>query len=86
MSNFIHEQADWPNLTWRYDALEEQLGNVRHRQGRLIGRMEGLGLSLREEAHLRTLTEEVTTSSEIEGEHLDQRQVRSSIARKLGID
>ena len=86
MTTYIHERTDWPNLTWRNDALEEQLGAVRHRQGRLIGRMESLGLSLREEAHLRTLTEEVTTSSEIEGEHLDQKQVRSSIARKLGMD
>lgn len=86
MATYIHERPDWPNLTWRNDALEKQLGAVRHRQGRLIGRMEALGLSLREEAHLRTLTEEVTKSSEIEGEHLDQKQVRSSIARKLGMD
>lgn len=86
MATYIHKRTDWPNLTWRNDALEEQLGAVRHRQGRLIGRMESLGLGLRQEAHLRTLTEDVTKSSAIEGEHLDQKQVRSSIARKLGMD
>lgn len=86
MATYVHKRTDWPNLTWRNDALEEQLGAVRHRQGRLIGRMESLGLGLRQEAHLRTLTEEVTKSSAIEGEHLDQKQVRSSIARKLGMD
>lgn len=59
---------------------------VRHRQGRLIGRMEGLGFSLRKEAVLNTLTEDVLKSSEIEGEKLDRDQVRSSIARRLGID
>jgi len=59
---------------------------VRHRQGRLIGRMEGLGFQLRTEAVLHTLTEDVLKSSEIEGEKLDRDQVRSSIARRLGID
>lgn len=86
MATYLHERNDWPDLAWRHDALEAQLGAVRHRQGRLIGRMEGLGLGLREEAHLRTLTEDVTKTSEIEGEHLDRKQVRSSIARKLGMD
>jgi len=86
MTIYIHERADWPNLHWRKEELEAQLGAVRHRQGRLLGRMDPLGLGLREEAHLRVLTEDVTTSSEIEGEHLDRKQVRSSIARKLGLD
>jgi Fic family protein len=66
--------------------LTEQLAAVRHRQGRLIGRMEALGLQLREEAVLNTLTQDVLKSSEIEGEVLDREQVRSSLARRLGLD
>jgi len=83
---YIHERADWPNLIWDDSALAQPLAAVRHRQGRLIGRMEALGFSLREEAVLRTLTEDVLKSSEIEGEVLDREQVRSSIARRLGMD
>ncbi|MFB7881661.1 Fic family protein [Brevundimonas diminuta] len=83
---YIHELADWPNLTWDDSALAQPLAAVRHRQGRLIGRMEALGFPLREEAVLRTLTEDVLKSSEIEGEVLDRDQVRSSIARRLGMD
>ncbi|MDA0742673.1 MAG: Fic family protein [Proteobacteria bacterium] len=83
---YIHELADWPNLIWDHSALAQPLAAVRHRQGRLIGRMEALGFALREEAVLRTLTEDVLKSSEIEGEVLDREQVRSSIARRLGMD
>lgn len=83
---YVHELADWPNLTWDDSALAQPLAAVRHRQGRLIGRMEALGFPLREEAVLRTLTEDVLKSSEIEGELLDRDQVRSSIARRLGMD
>ncbi len=83
---YIHELVDWPNLTWDDGALAQPLAAVRHREGRLIGRMEALGFPLREEAVLRTLTEDVLKSSEIEGEVLDRDQVRSSIARRLGMD
>ena len=83
---YIHELADWPNLTWDDGALAQPLAAVRHRQGRLVGRMEALGFPLRKEAVLRTLTEDVLKSSEIEGEVLDQDQVHSSIARRLGMD
>jgi Fic family protein len=86
MVTYIHELADWPHFRWAEDALAKQLAAVRHRQGRLIGRMQGLGLHLREEAVLKTLTEEVIKSSEIEGAILDRDQVRSSIARHLGMD
>ncbi|QJU60082.1 Fic family protein [Sphingomonas sp. AP4-R1] len=86
MAGYIHEQADWPRLHWRQDELAPQLAAVSRRQGRLVGRMERLGLGLRAEAVLETLTEEVTTSSEIEGEALDREQVRSSLARRLGLD
>jgi len=64
----------------------ESLAAVRHRQGRLLGHMEALGFALRQEAVLKTLTEDVLKSSEIEGEKLDAEQVRSSIARRLGVD
>jgi Fic family protein len=83
---YIHEGADWPRFRWDQDGLANQLAAVRHRQGRLIGRMEGLGFQLREEAVLSTLTQDVLKSSEIEGEILDIDQVRSSLARRLGLD
>jgi Fic family protein len=84
--NYIYRNKDWPKMTWDHERLSGQLAGVRHRQGRLIGRMEGLGFSLRSEAVLQTLTEDVLKSNEIEGEKLDKDQVRSSIARRLGLD
>ncbi len=86
MVTYIHALKDWPKFRWDRQKLTEPLAAVRHRQGRLIGRMEGLGFNLRAEAALRTLTEDVVTSSEIEGEVLDRDQVRSSLARRLGMD
>ncbi len=83
---YIHQRDDWPSFHWDQDGLANQLAAVRHRQGRLIGRMEGLGFRLREEAVLSTLTQDVLKSSEIEGEILDIDQVRSSLARRLGLD
>ena len=86
MNRYIHELPDWPAFKWSQDTLASPLAALRHRQGRLIGRMETLGLPLRAEANLRTLTLDVTQSSEIEVEILDRDQVRSSIARRLGMD
>jgi Fic family protein len=86
MSQYIHELPDWPRFRWDHEKLAGTLSSVRHRQGRLIGRMESLGSSLRAEATLQTLTLDVLKSSEIEGEILDHDQVRSSIARRLGMD
>jgi len=83
---YIHERAGWPGFRWDHGRISARLVDVRHRQGRLIGRMEGLGFQLRAEAVLDSLTEEVLKSSEIEGETLDRDQVRSSIARRLGLD
>lgn len=83
---YIHERPEWPALQWRDELLGATLADVRHRQGRLLGRMEALGFPLRAEAVLHNLTEDVLKSSEIEGEHLDKDQVRSSIARRLGLD
>ena len=83
---YIHELKDWPRFHWSTERLAEPLASVRHQQGRLIGHMEALGFNLQQEAVLQTLTADVLKSSEIEGEKLDAEQVRSSIARRLGID
>lgn len=83
---YIHERAGWPGFRWDRERISARLVDVRHRQGLLIGRMEGLGFQLRAEAVLNSLTEEVLKSSEIEGETLDRSQVRSSIAHRLGLD
>jgi len=83
---YIHQQSDWPHFTWDPEALARPLAEVHHQQGRLIGHMEALGFKLQQEAVLQTLTSDVLKSSEIEGEKLDAGQVRSSIARRLGID
>lgn len=83
---YIHERPDWPEFRWNREGLADLLASVRHRQGRLIGRMEALGFRLREEAVLGTLTLDVLKSSEIEGDLLDLDQVRSSLARKLGME
>jgi Fic family protein len=86
MTTYIHELKEWPGFRWNDGLAVQHLASVRHRQGRLIGRMEALGFGLRAEAVLATLTEDVLKSSEIEGEILDKDQVRSSIARRLGMD
>jgi Fic family protein len=86
MTRYIHERKDWPSFRWNQEKLAARLAAVRHHQGRLIGRMEALGFQLRAEAVLQSLTEEVLKSSEIEGEVLDRQQVRSSLARRLGMD
>jgi Fic family protein len=83
---YIYERKDWPKFRRDEHRLLQPLATVRHRQGRLIGQMQGLGFKLRNEAVLQTLTQDVLKSSEIEGEVLDSQQVRSSIARRLGID
>lgn len=83
---WIYEQEGWPALSWDEKALTTKLVEIRHRQGRLLGRMEQLGFELRQEASLGTLTNDVVKSSAIEGEALDSEEVRSSLAKKLGID
>ena len=83
---WIHQATDWPAFRWNSEVLTQKLAHIRHRQGRLLGRMESLGFDLRTEANLNTLTVEVVQSSAIEGEMLKSDEVRSSIARRLGID
>src|SRR5258708_39454877 len=86
MSSYIHTLPQWPQFQWDREKLEDRLGVIHHQQGRLLGRMESLGFKARQEAVLKTLTEDVLKSSEIEGERLDADQMRSSIARRLGMD
>lgn len=83
---YIHERSGWPSFTWQDSALTTLVAEVRHRQGRLLGRMETLGFDLRQEASLTTLTIDVVKSAAIEGEDLNRDEVRSSIARRLGLD
>jgi Fic family protein len=83
---YIHQLKNWPQFTWREEEVTTLLARVRFQQGKLLGAMEQLGFELQSEAVLQTLTQEVIKSSEIEGEILDREQVRSSIARRLGMD
>ncbi|WP_165045728.1 Fic family protein [Dysgonomonas sp. ZJ709] len=83
---YIWQQKDWTNFKWDDKIISYQLGKVRALQGRLVGKMSALGFDLKNKAILDTLTTEVTKSSEIEGEILDSDQVRSSVARHLGMD
>jgi Fic family protein len=83
---YIYQRKQWPRFRWDELKLAPLLVDVRHRQGRLLGRMEGLGFALQAEANLQTLSLDVIKSSEIEGEILPPDQVRSSLARRLGIN
>jgi len=83
---YIHELEAWPLVRWDWERLAAPLAAVRHRQGLVVGHMQALGFQLRQEAVLETLTTDVLESSEIEGEKLDADQVRSSIARRLGME
>jgi Fic family protein len=83
---YIYSNPNWPILEWNSEKLLPLLSFVRNRQGKLIGKMGTLGFELRNEANLEILTQEIIKSTEIEGEILDREQVRSSIARRLGLD
>ncbi len=83
---YIHEKPGWPEFTWDGESLAGPLATVRHKQGRLLGKMEALVFDLRAEASLAVLTSDVVKSSAIEGEKLNPDEVRSSIARRLGLD
>lgn len=83
---YIYEQKNWPQFTWDAESISKILGSVRHRQGQILGQMQALGFRIQEETMLKALTMDVIKSSEIEGELLNPEQVRSSIARRLGIE
>jgi Fic family protein len=85
MSIYVHRKRSWPEYTWDERILMGPLSSIRHRQGRLLGRMEGLSLPLREEAFVGTLTIEVVASAALDGESLNTEQVRCSVQRQLGI-
>ncbi len=86
MPTYIYERKDWPLFRWDDESILNLLGSVRHSQGKIMGRMEALGFDLRNEATLETNTIDVLKTSEIEGENLNREQVRSSLARRLGMD
>lgn len=83
---YIHQLPEWPEFRWDAAKLAESLTPVRFSQGLLHGHMEALGFPLRQEAILQTITQDVLKTSEIEGDRLDMSQVRSSVARRLGIE
>ncbi len=82
---YIHQKENWPNFEWDDKSLIDLLSEVRNLQGKIVGKMEALGFNLRNEAVLETLTLDVIKSTEIEGEILNEEQVRSSLAKRLGI-
>ena len=86
MARYIYLLDDWTNFVWDSDIVLPMLCEVRNLQGLILGKMNALGFSLQEEATLNTLTTDVLKTSEIEGEMLNKAQVRSSIARRLGIE
>jgi Fic family protein len=83
---YIHELSDWPDFHCSNENLLQQVSSVRLKQGKLLGQMESLGFRAQKEAILQTITTDVVKTSEIEGEFLDPVQVRSSVAKRLGID
>ena len=86
MPRYIHELPEWPAFHWDVEALAPALAAVHEQQGRLLGRMAAVGFDMRTEADYRTMTADVLRTSEIEGEVLDPAQVRSSLAKRLGLD
>jgi Fic family protein len=83
---WIHENADWPNFSWDTAQLATKLAETRHQQGRLLGKIDTLGLKFKTEVTLAALTKDVVKSSAIEGETLQNDEVRSSVARRLGLN
>lgn len=86
MPRYVHELPDWPAFRWDADALAPALAQVRAAQAHLLGRMVAVGFDLRTEANFETMATDVLRTSEIEGEVLDPTQVRSSLAKRLGLD
>ncbi len=83
---YIYQAKDWPVFKWDTPQVTALLLDIRYQQGRLLGNMDSLGFQFRKESILETMIQEVVKSSEIEGEILDIQQVRSSVARRLGLD
>ena len=83
---YIYQNPDWHSFTWCGDKIQNLLLEIKKSQGFLLGKMDSLGFDVKNNALLQILTENITKSSEIEGEILDKTSVRSSVARRLGID
>ncbi|WP_246229747.1 Fic family protein [Mucilaginibacter humi] len=83
---YIHQLNGWPVFTWNDKQLSHRLSQIRYGQGKILGQMNMVGFTLKEETILQTLTLDITKSSEIEGDMLDPELVRSSVAKHLGID
>ncbi len=83
---YIHQLKNWPLFTWNSTEVSTLLGTVRYQQGKILGQMQALGFGQLQENRLVTLTKDVLKTCEIEGEFLNPEQVRSSIARQLGIE
>jgi Fic family protein len=86
VAKYIYQYRDWTSFTWQGTAVNGIFGEVRHLQGKILSQMNSLGFAAKVEAALATLTMDVIKTSEIEGEKLNYDQVRSSIARRLGIN
>jgi len=83
---YIYQNSDWPNFNWDKEKVLEVLAKAKLQQGLLLGKMGAIGFKLKEEAVLNILTQDIIKSSEIEGENLDKEQVRSSVAKRLGLE
>ncbi len=83
---YIWQATGWPNWCFDWVALAGPMAEVSRAQGLLMGRLADVGMALRDQANLATLTEDVVKTSEIESEQLNVESVRSSIARRLGVD
>lgn len=83
---YVHELPDWPRFRWDPSAFAADLARAHFRRGALVTAMGGLGFDVQQDTVLSTLVQDVTQTSEIEGERLDAAQVRSSIATRLGLD
>ena len=83
---YIHQLSNWPNFRWDEKQLTHLLANVRCKQGYLLGKMSSLGFDMKDKATLEMMTKNIIKSSEIEGEYLNLDQVRSSLAKRLGVD
>jgi len=82
---YIWQYKDWPNFRWDNNRLIKALGNARFCQGKLLSKLNSLGVELNRETQAKILTEEAVKTSAIEGEILDRDSVRSSVARRLGL-
>ena len=83
---YVWQSKDWPHWQYNAESLMPLLAQVHQTLGHLMGRMRDQGMSSQDQATLEALTADVLKTSEIEGEHLDAETVRSSIARRLGVD